>query len=116
MSNVKTLHRAGRAPGQTNLATRARQALASAAVAVIAGKMTDAEVEGMMPLAVLLGAMRAAWLAGDIAGARVAAEAAAPYCHSRKGPKAMSELIPDDLTPDPEPEPDEEGPPGGCIM
>ena len=60
--------RAGRKPGVANKRTRAIAAAAA---------------EGLLPLQVMLEAMRSAHARGDLAAAAAFAKDAAPYCHPR---------------------------------
>ncbi len=71
----------GRGKGGKNHSTRQREQ--AAVHALIAEKLSPAEVETLMPLPVLLRIMRSRVLAGDEAGAAAMAALAAPYCHSR---------------------------------
>jgi len=70
----------------------------------------------MTPLSVLLSIMSASFQSGDLATARICAEAAAPFCHSRMSSAAPETQLPPELTPDgpgagdPQPTPDEPGP------
>lgn len=109
-ASVANLNRGGRKPGQTNLATRQKQALATAAALALAGQLDDAAVNTMTPLAVLMAIMRASFASGDLQTARIAAEAAAPFVHSRKSTTQDDPGIPAALMPDPEPTNDEPGP------
>lgn len=71
----------GRAVGVKNVATRLReQALREA---IIASALTPEQVEELTPLSVMQAIMRERFRAGDHHGALAAAEACAPYCHSR---------------------------------
>lgn len=105
------LNRRGRPPGTRNRATIEREAAARAAAAAIAAGLGDAAAADMTPLQVLLLVMKSCLSIGDMAGARAAAEAAAPYCHPRKSAEAAPQaLLPADLLPDVDTPPDEPGP------
>jgi hypothetical protein len=110
MSNIATLNRRGRKKGATNLATREKEALEASAVVMLAAQIGSEAVAAMGPLEIVLAIMRAAWAVGNVSGALAAAEAALPYCVARKGSAAEPNVIPNDLLPDPIPEPDAEGP------
>lgn len=108
MANIHNLSRAGRKPGARNRATIAREALQAEAIKLLAKEIGRDEVTALSPLDVLLACMHAAFRAGDLAGARVAAEAAAPFCHARKSPASGDNLgLPPELQPDPPSEPDD---------
>ena len=71
----------GRVKGTPNKKTRLkRQEVINA---LIAETLAPDQVELLQPLEVMLRVMRARVLAGDDAGALVAAAACAPYCHAR---------------------------------
>jgi hypothetical protein len=75
----------GRKLGQRNRATIERElAVAEAGARMCeALGLTESDVANLMPLDVLLMAMRRSVLDGDKAGAVQAAVAAAPFCHAR---------------------------------
>lgn len=110
MSNFATLNRRGRKPGQTNLATREKQAREAAAVALLASQIGDEAVAAMSPLEITLAIMAAAYRAGNLSGALVAAQIALPYTSPRKSTVADSGGIPYELLPDPPPAGDEPQP------
>ena len=111
MSNVATLNRKGRRPGATNLATRERQARETEAVRLLADQIGAEAVANMTALEIVRAIMLAAFHAGDMAGALTAATVALPYTSPRLGAIGGPSEMPAELMPDPEPIPDEPGPP-----
>ena len=71
----------GKQRGTKNKATLAREQLVAHSLKSVG--LTADEVEALTPLACMRLVMAARLKAGDHAGALVAAEAAAPYCHQR---------------------------------
>jgi len=114
--SAEHLNRSGRRPGQTNLATRRRQALEEAAARALVEKLGSEDVTKLSAIDVLTSIMHAAFAAGDMQGARVAAEALAPYTHPKPQSVPPPMEIPPELMPggpvadDPVPTPDEPGP------
>lgn len=108
--SVEHLNRAGRRPGQTNLATRRRKALEEAAARALIERLGSDDVARLSAIDVLTHIMHACFATGDLNGARIAAEALAPYTHAKKTAEPAGGTIPEDLLPDAPPTPDEPGP------
>ena len=75
---LANLNRKGRQPGAKNKTTVAREALASAAIVLLAEKLTPEQLAEITPLHVLLSVMAAQFQAGDLLAAANVAEKAAP--------------------------------------
>ena len=104
------LNRGGRPKGTRNRSTVAAAASARAAALDLAQYAAN-----MMPVDVMLHAMRTHLADGDLVSAVDAARAAAPYVHSRMSAVFGENPIPADLQPDPPSLGDEPAPPGGII-
>jgi hypothetical protein len=106
---------AGRPAGAKNKSTIAREASQKAAhLAVLAG-LTDDEISKLMPLDVMLIAMRTEFTSGNFVIAAGLAEKAAAFCHGKKMADTSPTALPLDLMPDPPSIGDEPGPAGGVI-
>lgn len=115
MANIQNLRRTGRKPGAKNRATVAREAATAAIMAALTDKLTPEEISSLTPLQIMTMVMVSEFKAGNLVSAANIAEKVAPYMHPRMSAAPLATEIPSDLSGDPQPEPDEEGPPGGCI-
>jgi hypothetical protein len=102
--------RAGRPVGRRSTSTIKREAALKAALKEMLGELTPAQIRTIEPLSVLLWTMRASLAQGDLTTAAAIARQAADFCHSKMPVNTPSMPLPEDLEPDPVPEPDEEGP------
>jgi len=100
----------GRKTGTKNRKTLEREAAARAALDSMLGELTPEQIEAMQPLDVLLWAMRLQLKIGNIMGAASVAEKAAGFVHPKISSNALEQPLPQDMQPDPIPEPDEIGP------
>jgi hypothetical protein len=101
---------AGRPKGKKNASTLAREAALKDALAEMLRELSPAEIRTIEPLSVMLFAMRAMLAKGDVVTAASIARNAADFCHSKVSASTTPSPLPDDLAPDPEPQPDEPGP------
>lgn len=115
MEPIVPKRRGGRKIGQTNLATREKARLSAAVARALTDRALCEDISKLSAADVLRNIMHMCYQSGDYAGARVAAAELIPYTHARVTPTSAPVALPDDLLPDQDAEPDEPGPPGGCI-
>jgi hypothetical protein len=107
---------AGRPKGRKNNATIAREKATQAVIEKITSGLTQEEIGQMGPVELMLYVMREMAKSGDLRTAVMVAKEVAPYTNAKRGIEGTDpHAMPADLLPDPDPEPDEPGPPGGAI-
>ncbi len=100
----------GRPKGRLNDKTIARQQSINAAIERALSQLSESEIKQLSPLEVMGLAMHLMLESRDLTGALAAAKELAPYLHSRMGSNPPLPIMPEELLPDPAPQPDDDSP------
>jgi hypothetical protein len=100
----------GRPKGAKNRSTIARELAASNAIDETLARLTQDEIKRLLPLEIMVLAMHLQLQTGNLMAAVSIADRAAPYIHAKLSSNVPPQVLPEDLEPDPIPEPDSPGP------